>query len=337
MNVSVRWIMGNYLQDYRLAIGMFNRVKFCQHRFAIRLRLISVSLLILSFVFLLLLLCGDIEQNPGPTKLKSLSVCHINIRGLNDNKLRAIKTSLTQVYDIITISETFLSERSGICLDIKEFNPILRRDRDTFGVGVAVYIKENIVYKRHVQFESKDLENIWIEVKTKEGTLLICTLYRPPNYNEFWDHFESNIEFVKTESLAQNIMVIGDINADFNTVNGTKLLDICSVQNLHCHINSPTRITSTSSSCLDQVLSNIPNFISQVIIEPPVSTNDHNTIGVRLSFQVYKEKSYHSFIWLYDKGNYECFRTCLNNVDWDYCFENDDVDIAYSRWSEKLL
>ena len=52
--------------------------------------------------------------------------------------------------DIITISETFLSPNSDVCLDIDKYHPIIRRDRYTFGGGVAVYIREDIVYKRHV-------------------------------------------------------------------------------------------------------------------------------------------------------------------------------------------
>ena len=49
-------------------------------------------------IYFLLLLCGDIEVNPGPGqgKLKSLTVCHVNIRGLNETKMRAIVHSSTE-------------------------------------------------------------------------------------------------------------------------------------------------------------------------------------------------------------------------------------------------
>ena len=70
-----------------------------------------------------------------------------------------------------------------------------------------------------------------------------------------------------------------------------KSLDVCYMHNLKHHIDNPTRITPNSSSCIDQIISNIPNFISQINNDPPVSTNDHNTIGIRLCFTVFREKS----------------------------------------------
>ena len=77
-------------------------------------------------------------MNPGPstsTKLKQLSVCHLNIRGLSDAKLRDIKTCLCDTYDIITLSETFLSTNRSDSLSLPGYHPILRRDRETFGGG----------------------------------------------------------------------------------------------------------------------------------------------------------------------------------------------------------
>ncbi len=38
-------------------------------------------------------------------KLNHLSVCHVNIRGLNEHKLSAIKVNLCEQFDIITVFE----------------------------------------------------------------------------------------------------------------------------------------------------------------------------------------------------------------------------------------
>ena len=62
---------------------------------------------------LLLILCGDVEQNPGPEKEKShITFCHWNLNGLMVHNF--IKVSLLQTltvkndYDIICLTETFL-------------------------------------------------------------------------------------------------------------------------------------------------------------------------------------------------------------------------------------
>ena len=79
-----------------------------------------MSLFILFWVVcvMLLLLAGDIEENPGPInrkdgKCRSLSMCHVNIRSLSRSKLLAVQTSLADLYDIITISESHLHQGIG--------------------------------------------------------------------------------------------------------------------------------------------------------------------------------------------------------------------------------
>ena len=62
---------------------------------------------------LLLILCGDVEQNPGPEKEKShITFCHWNLNGLmahNFIKVSLLQTlAVTNDYDIICLTETFL-------------------------------------------------------------------------------------------------------------------------------------------------------------------------------------------------------------------------------------
>ena len=82
-----------------------------------------------------------------------------------------------------------------------------------------------------------------------------------------------------------------------------------------CHISEPTRITSTTSACLDQVISNMPNFIHGTSVTPPVSTNDHCTVAVILNMKINKELPYKRLIWLYKQGNYPGFRNALVNYN----------------------
>ena len=332
--------MDNYLCDYRQAIGLFNCAKFILSGLSVCITASSILLLFLFLTHLLLLLSNDIEMNPGPstsTKLKQLSVCHLNIRGLSDAKLRDIKTCLCDTYDIITLSETFLSTNRSDSLSLPGYHPILRRDRETFGGGVAMFINEDIVYKRMFHLDCPFIENMWVEISTKSGKLLLCTIYRPPNNNDFWDHITTNLEEVKSERNSQNIMLLGDLNADPSTQNGCKLKDLCNLHNLYCHINEPTRVTETTSTCLDQIISNIPHFISCIFVEPPVSTNDHNTVGVKVSFAVERDKAYYRHVWLYDQADYDGYIDYLNNVDWNTCFELDDIDLVCTKWNDTIL
>ena len=334
--------MGNTLTDYRLSIGLFNNAKFVKTVCSLRCTTLPIFVLLILLITLLLLRSGTLELNPGPTNwktIKNLKVCHLNIRGLNDSKLRALKTSLSNNFDIITISETFLGQTvPNSNLQLSGFHELIRRDRPTFGGGIAVYIRDNLAYKRMLDCESQHLEQIWIQLTTKEGKILICTVYRPPTFNDFWEQFDTNLDTVKASySDIKYFLVLGDMNADFADVNGKRLKDLCYANNLQILINEPTRFTETKQSCLDQILTNMPNFVKSTSVIPPLSTNDHCTVSIELNFKLPKDKAYTRLVWKYHEGDCDGFKTALRNANWDECFIGDDANYSCDRWSEKLL
>ena len=331
-------IMGNSLEQYRQAIGLFNATKMSSVSVSIGISLYTAGLILLFIMHFLLILSGDIEQNPGPfNKLKSLSICHVNIRGLAESKLKSIKISLCEKYDIITISETFLGPLSTADLTLPGFHNIIRRDRPTFGGGLAVFIRSTISFKRKFNLDCNDIENLWLEINTLDGKVLICTVYRPPNNCDFWKLFNDNIDYVKSEAGIHHLNVPGDLNADHETANGKNLKETCLSNDLQIHINEPTRITSSTKTCLDQIISNIPNFVSRSVVDPPVSTNDYCTVGAYLKFKLPFEKAYYRNIWQYERDDYIGFKADLELTDWNLCFEPDDVDIVCNTFTATFL
>lgn len=287
---------------------------------------------------LVLKLGGDIESNPGPNSIcKFLNICHVNIRSLSRSKLLAIEASLSVVYDVITISETHLHQ--GVKNDLfvlKGYHDIIRRDRGENGGGIAIFIKENISFKILYKLEKPNLEAMWISLNTIEGKVIICCCYRPPDISDFWVDFQNCLDEIKTNDV-QNIFILGDLNADPATRNGRKLNDLCLRNNLYCLVNEPTRITQNTATILDQIITNCPNFVKSTTVSPPVSSNDHCTVGARLSFKIKKEKAYKRTIWNYKKGDFTLFRKQLLDANFAECFETNDVDKACSMWTNKFL
>ena len=70
-----------------------------------------------------------------------------------------------------------------------------------------------------------------------------------------------------------------------STVNGKKLLSLSDINAFKLHITEPTRTTEMSSSILDQFISNIPEFVQDTNVDPPLLTNDHCTISITLKFK----------------------------------------------------
>lgn len=85
--------------------------------------------------------------------------------------------------------------------------------------------------------------------------------------NQFWIELDNVLDNIKSDGY-KNIFLLGDLSADFNTINGKKVIDLCNRQNLEFLINEPTRITSSSATILYQIITNVPNFVKGVKYYP---------------------------------------------------------------------
>ena len=92
---------------------------------------------------------------------------------------------------------------------------------------------------------------MFVKISTTCGNLLLSTVYRPPSCDSFWEHFEHNIDNVRDTVDIKNIIILGDLNADSNTINGRHLRDVCINHNFICHIDEPTR--TSGAVCRQQL------------------------------------------------------------------------------------
>ena len=127
-----------------------------------------------SFLYLLLLVCGDIEKCPGPTESniqdlfnqKGLKVFHQNIRRLFHNiaKLSTFLHTLKNKH-IFFLSETYIDNSTPTQLfEIPGYTFINKnRDLGSHG-GAAIYIKDGIPFIRRTDLEVNELDCIWLEI-----------------------------------------------------------------------------------------------------------------------------------------------------------------------------
>ena len=99
----------------------------------------------------LILLCHDVEKNPGPKSPKSeFSIFHWNARSVR-NKIEYLQT-LSADSSVICITESHLDENVSFeNLDIPGYyNVDFRKDRNCFGGGVLIYVSDNLhAVRRH--------------------------------------------------------------------------------------------------------------------------------------------------------------------------------------------
>ncbi len=143
---------------------------------------------------------------------------------------------------------------------------MIPRDRNRFGGGVVVCIREIHSFYEQKDLNLDDLEMICIEIcKPRSRPFLITAWYRPPNSEiKLFDFFE--IFLGKCDAECKELLVIGDINCNMikssKDSSNNKLIFLSTLYNLEQLIKEPTRVTSTSSSVIDLMFTNQPNNIS---------------------------------------------------------------------------
>ena len=178
---------------------------------------------------------------------------------------------------------------------------------------------------------------MWIELRTHNNKLLLCTVYRPPNAgNNFWNLFQESVAMAK-ESDISYLVITGDLNADPDSPCGQVFANFLAANHLVAHIEEPTRVTNNSAKILDQFVSNIPDFVRNIQIQAPVSSNDHCTIGLGLSFRVKRKKTYSRIIWDFKHANWIKHREALDRADFASCVTADDIDTCSEELTTIIL
>ena len=176
----------------------------------------------IQFYCFILLLSGDVEVNPGPTFENALDIIHLNIRSIR-NKLDYLNTFIHD-FDIACFTETHLDNSildDDITLD--GFTSIQRKDRNSFGGGVIIYLSSAVRAFRRKDLEPNSIECIWLEIDNPTYKYFLCCVYRPPHTNPtFWNNLAWSLDRVSDKS--DKIIIVGDLNVDFLDIHNTHVI-----------------------------------------------------------------------------------------------------------------
>ena len=166
---------------------------------------------------LLLILSGDIHENPGPLSFipcEKLSLMHLNICSLRKYRDALEVETVRNNFDIITLSETWLNQQ--ICNEnilLPGYNLPIRLDRDDGFAGVATYVKSSLVCKQRPDMTIAGLEALWVETKIGQKVLLVGCFYRPPRSPvQYWRLIDESIK--KAVNSPHRFVILGDFNDD---------------------------------------------------------------------------------------------------------------------------
>ena len=133
-------------------------------------------------IWLLILLAGDVQLNPGPISQENaflLSILHCKVRSIR-NKLDFIRNECLD-FNIICFTETHLNYIiTNDFLDLSDsFDEPYRKDRTSHGGGILVYLNKDIVHSRITDLEAFCNESIWVKIVVNSDIYLTGTFYSP--------------------------------------------------------------------------------------------------------------------------------------------------------------
>ena len=149
--------------------------------------------------------------------------------------------------------------------------------------------------------------------------------YRPPYAtSDFWGKFDNTVEKAAEENI--DLIILGDFNQDILKINSNSpFLRILSKYNLQNIINEPTRVTNTTSTCIDLLLTNHKSIINNSQILHPFNI-DHSTITAEITYKTYKAQAYKKTIWKYEEADKNLIKNKLESLDWSFINSNDDMN-----------
>lgn len=283
----------------------------------------------------------------------NLRIGHLNVRGL-EHHIDGVKLLLDKSqYHIFAVTETKLKASAPAGpIRVPAYNFIKHslpagRGRGTKSCGgVGIYVSKGIkatpviksIYDPSLPIASR-VEYLGVQIKINELNIGVCVVYNPLCSNP---HFSQSYEKLLIEMLDfgfDRIYVVGDFNinvtAPLVSANLAALKRINESFNLTVLPTGATRITETSSSTIDLLITDCPQFIkkSKAIT---ASISDHEVVYLLTDIrfqesppQEIRVRNFRNIDTLRLQGDFQA-------IDWQQYYDSTDVDTKTALLSAKL-
>ena len=314
---------------------------------------------------MLLILSGDVLENPGPDAggvpendlfnlpkdlPKGMLIGHINICSIlrNLDQMKLLMSS--GKFDVLCISETFLNDSilNGE-VNVTGYAEVLRDDRlngDKRG-GSAIYIRDSIPHVETPRLHNVTLfEYKCIEIRLNGSKpFSLVTIYRSNQCGDpikaFYDQLESVLDVASSGN--KEIIITGDFNIDLsrNYCHRHNLVQLFQQYSCTQLINESTRITENTSTLIDHIWAyDLNNVKKSGVI--PVGISDHNLVYIirKVNSGFIKDKySCHTSV------KYRCFKhfnrdrylNDLDSADWSGVYSSDSADSAWLSFKDTFI
>ena len=274
----------------------------------------------------------------------NFSLLHLNIRSVVSHftEFLCYLDTLNFVFKVIALSETAINATS-INYNIPNYSCEMNIRENRKGGGVSLYVHNTFQYKVRNDLQLGGVVNsVFVELlktTTNSKHNIICgCIYRPPSMSlSVFNELLSDM-FGKILSENKYVYIFGDFNVNtmssvIGNANTQEFKDIFSSNYCLPLITKPTRVTNSCSSLIDNIYSNVPintGKCNSGILE--VSISDHYAIFAIDNSTHTKANASNVTKRSFCNKNIENFKRCLTNQSWDFVYESEDLQAAFSRF-----
>lgn len=269
-------------------------------------------------------------------KDKLLNLIHLNIRSVKknfDQLILLLETYELDYCDIIILSECF-QLNSCNQYNIPGYSTHYNMGDFNKNDGILILIKSDLdVIVSHNKLISSQATVTRITFNQCGVTFGISAVYKPPPINELL--FVEDLRGFFEQNLSKNIEIFtGDININIENNDNHSVNEYLSLMGQHgfmSYINSPTRVTTETSSCIDHLFVNKKININKLNLKSFIlgtDITDHYPIMLNINSEKNVNNSHNHLDNSYEFIDYASFKDKISSQDWSEVLNSNDPEQA---------
>ena len=288
--------------------------------------------------------CSDNSNNSN-----SLNLLQLNSRGVLSKQER-IKLLLKELrkdcnIHVVFLVETWLTNKNSKRFKIPGFNFVGSHRKCKQGGGVGILIAQNLEFReRHdLRLSAPNFETVVVEIKTNNESIMLCSLYRPPNSNakEFLKNYQRFLNKFTPKQLQR--LIIG-LDHNLNLLKHDQhavthdFIESNLEKELMPTITKPTRITRSTATLIDNIIIGSTlqtDYDSNIIIS---DLSDYFPCLLKIgNHHPFKKQPKVLTTRAINPENLLEINTRLSDIDWNMELHTPDVTVQYYKFQLKVL
>ena len=270
------------------------------------------------------------------------SILQLNIKGIlnKQEKLKRLIKDVgsTGMVHAIMLVETWLNKKTEKRVKIPGYKLYCFHKNGKKGGGVGILLSQSLDCRLRddLSINIPDFESITLEVKTQQDSVLLTTIYRPPNSKEklFLKTYQRLLKKFTNKQLER--LIIGmDHNMDFMKHDQhsptSDFIGLNLDHQLLPTITKPTRITRSSATLIDNILIGKlyqSDFESSIVVD---DISDHFLLVLKTGKPLVYKKGTKEFTTRgINPSKCEEISQHMKDIDWDSLLCDKDTNEAFN-------